>query len=466
MQKEYYTLCLAGFIYFITAHSEEITFTKDIAPIIFENCTYCHRPGQSAPFSLQNYRDASRRSMTMAKVVKKKIMPPWHAIDGHLPFKGDRRLTEHQIQLICDWVDQDCPEGDPEHLPPVPEYPSEKWDAGEPDLILEMTESYSLPADGPDIYKEFTIPISSHITTKKYLKSIAFIPSNPKVVHHSLFYLEQKGIRSRQYIGGWAPGSRTMFLPEGLSNILLPGSQLILSTHFHLTGKPEEEKSTVGLYFDDKPPMRNMAQLQLPPHFGILKGFDILPGKKETVLIDRFLLPVPAKAFWVSAHAHYLGKSLSLTAKLPNDKAVKLLNIPDWDINWQEVYALEKHFSLPKGTILISKVTWDNTEDNSNNPFDPPQRVRWGKESFDEMAALDIFLILESKDDKETLSKAYDKHIETSWYDHLYSDKKLRFANQLRQKAMRKFDLDRDGLLNIHEKNLAKKHLKQIDIQK
>lgn len=442
----------------LASAQEKVTFSEHIAPILYENCTYCHRSGQSAPFVLYEYKDARRRSRTIARVVKDRYMPPWMPQGGDIPFKGDRRLSQKEIDLITTWVDQGCEEGDPSLKPPTPTFPSEKWNLGEPDLIVKMGEPYALPAEGPDIYKDFNMPYK--VNEKKYIKAMAFLPGNLSVVHHSLVYLEGVG-QEKQFIGGWVPGAKGMYLPKGLSYEMNPEGKVSLSTHFHLSGKPETEVSSVGLYFDDKPPEREMAAVMLPPHFGIFTGLNIAAGDPQTELTDSFMLPVDAEAFWVYGHIHYLGRKVRLTATLPDGETIKLLNIPDWDFNWQETYEFEEHVFLPKGTVLTSYFLWDNSENNPDNPFSPPKQVTWGKESFDEMAELDLFLILKSKEDKEILKKAYNRHIAKPWFDHMASQEMLKFADDTIKKAMKKFDMDGNGFLDEAEKLSAQNNLKQ-----
>lgn len=477
------SLLLFGFI--ITSHYawadasavETVTFTEHIAPIIHNHCTSCHRPGQSAPFPLISYKDVRRRARTIASVVEDRYMPPWLPSGGDIKFKGERTLSEEEIDLIVSWVKNGSPKGDTSLLKPSPTFPDDKWTVGKPDLVLQMTEPYPLPAEGPDIYHQFVIP--TNLKEEKWLKAIAFLPGSPSVVHHSLFYYDNNG-RARladekdpapgfrdmplgdsfgKYIGGWVPGMSPMFLPEGLSTKLSPNGDIVLSTHFHLSGKPESEISTIGLYFDDKPSEKFGTQIQLPPHFGALKGIDIPAGAEETVVTDEFILPVPVKAFWVSCHAHYLGKSMRLVAELPDGNEIVLLNIPDWDFNWQEVYAFEDYVDLPAGTKLVSKVTWDNSADNPNNPSDPPVRVRWGKESFNEMAAIDLFVFSNIEKDIKDLEEAYQKHSAKPWVKDLFSKERVSFAETVVEKGMKKADLDQDGTLSKKEIDAVKEKL-------
>ena len=163
-----------------------ITFTQHIAPIVFNNCTGCHRPGEAAPFSLMNYRDARRRGRMMRKVTKSRFMPPWHASSGDVEFLGERRLTEKQIALFDKWVKGGMPEGNPARLPAMPKF-ANGWQLGEPDLVLEMKEAFPIPAGGRDIYRNFVLPMD--LPENKWVRAIELRPSARSVLHHSLFFL-------------------------------------------------------------------------------------------------------------------------------------------------------------------------------------------------------------------------------------------------------------------------------------
>lgn len=192
------------------------------------------------------------------------------------------------------------------------------------------------------------------------------------------------------------------------------GSDLILSTHFHPSGKAEEETSTVALYFADKPPSKRFTGLQLPFGFGVLAGINIPAGKKDFAIEDSFTLPVDVRAFGVSAHAHYIAKTFKLTATLPDGKTKTLLSISDWDFAWQEGYSFKDYEPLPRGTKLTVKITYDNSADNPRNPTNPPKRVRWGRESLDEMGSMTLQVVADKEAEMKTLQDAYRKHIQGS----------------------------------------------------
>jgi hypothetical protein len=346
------------------------------------------------------------------------------------------------------------PEGDKQDLPAQPTFVG-GWPLGKPDLVVKMPNAYKVPAEGRDIYRNFAVALN--LKEDKWVKAIDFRPSAPSVVHHTLFFLDPTGTAAKKEtdsgqvgfpggmggfggknkgkgglgglsglgalggeggsqagnigLGGWALGTQPRALPDGLAYRLPKGADLILASHFHPSGKAEEEASTIALYFADKAPTQRFTGIQIPIVFGILAGIDIPAGKKDYAIEDSYVLPVDVKAFGVSAHAHYIGKDLSMTATLPDGKVKTLLHIPDWDFGWQEQYRFRDFYDLPKGTKLHVKITYDNSADNPHNPTNPPRRVRWGKESTDEMGSITLQVVAAKEDEFPRLQEAYRKHV-------------------------------------------------------
>jgi mono/diheme cytochrome c family protein len=442
------------------AQTGPVTFTEHVAPIIFDNCATCHRPGEAGPFSLLSYDDVRRRGRLIASVARSRVMPPWKAGPGDVPFANERRLSDGQIATLERWVAAGMPEGDPSRLPPLPRF-AEGWQLGPPDLVVRMREPFAVPADGPDIYRNFVVPLN--LAEDRWVRAVDFRPSARSVVHHSLFFLDdtgaarlrderdpgpgfggamgggvglgqqsltapfgrggrgrgadqgpgadRAGVRAGLTLGGWAVGGRARELPDGLAFFVPKGSDLVLSTHFHPSGKPEQEISTVGLYFADAPPTRAFAGVQLPPLFGALEGLDIPPGQADYVVSDSFVLPVDVEAFSVGGHAHYLGREMKMTAALPDGRTRTLLWIPDWDFAWQEAYRFEEFVRLPKGTRLDVTIRYDNSDGNPRNPSRPPRRVTWGEQSTDEMGSLTLQVVAADERDWPALRDAYAEHV-------------------------------------------------------
>jgi len=408
--------------------AEKVTFTETIAPILYQNCVTCHRPGEAAPFSLISYDDARKRGALIAAVTKSRYMPPWHAAHGFGEFEGERRLSDAQIAAIGDWVGQGMPQGDVSRMPKLPQF-EEGWHLGKPDLILEMPVGFNLPATGSDVFRNFVIPTG--LTEDKWVRAVEFRPSARKVVHHVLFAYAPGGSMKRVDgadgkpgfggmgtvgvspnqggsggLGGWAVGATPVVLPAGLAHPLPKGSDFLLQMHFHLTGKPETEKSVVGIYFADKAPEHKMMSLGLPALFGFGAGIDIPAGEKNYTIQDSFTLPVDAYAYSAVAHAHYVGKEMKMTATLPDGSMKPLIWIADWDFNWQDPYIYKDAVTLPKGTRIDATLKYDNSTDNPRNPSNPPKRVWWGEESFDEMGTVGMTLVAAHQEDEAALQQA------------------------------------------------------------
>ncbi len=382
-----------------------VTYHRDIAPIVYANCTGCHRPGESGPFPLTNFEEVSRRAKTIRLVVNDRYMPPWHASPEGAEFLEVRRLEDTEIAAIDRWVAAGKPEGDPSDAPPFPSF-TEGWQLGEPDLVLTMEDAYPVPAEGRDIYRNFVLPLN--LPEDKWIKAIELRPSARSVVHHSLYFLDDSGsarkldgkdgkpgfagmsFRMSGNLGGYVPGVSPRKLPGDLAMALPRGSDLVLSTHFHPSGKAEEERTTVGLYFADAPPTKKLESVQVPPAFGRGAGIDIPAGKKDYLDEDTFTLPVDVAAHFVSGHAHYLCETMRMTATLPDGAVQLLLEIPDWDLDWQDTYYFAEPVILPAGTVLKTTITYDNSSDNPDNPHNPPVRVKWGRESTDEMGSITL----------------------------------------------------------------------------
>jgi len=415
----------------VASAAAPITFSETIAPILYQNCVTCHRPGEAAPFSLLTYDDARKRGALIAAVTKSRYMPPWHAEHGYGEFTDERRLTDAQIAAIGDWVAQGMPQGDPAKTPKPPQFTS-GWQLGQPDLVLEMPAGYQVPSGGPDIYRNFVIPIP--LAEDKWVRAVEFRPSARQVVHHALFgYVRAgalanvdgkdgqpgfsgmsgltfgaPGMEPSGNLGGWAVGGIPAFLPEGLALRLAKGTDLVLAMHFHPTGKPETERSTIGIYFAKAAPERTLYGDTIPALFGIGAGIDIPAGEKNYTIRDSTTLPADVRVYRAYAHAHYLGKEMKATATLPDGTTRPLLWITDWNFNWQEQYTYKQPLMLPKGTRIDVSIRYDNSADNPRNPSNPPKRVLWGEESFDEMGAMGFLMVAIQKEAEPALLAALE----------------------------------------------------------
>ncbi len=414
-------ILIAGLPLFTQAAT--VTFNHDIAPIIYKNCSECHHPGEAAPFPLLSYADTVKKAKTIAKATHARLMPPWKAEPASYPYRDERRLSVFQINLIQEWVKAGMPEG----TGPAPEPPkfASGWRLGEPDLVVEMPAAYHVPADGPDIYRNIAVPLG--LTEDKWITAIDMRPSARSVVHHVLYFADGKGMAHERHegkepgfsgmraggakfpLGGWALGGQPHFYPEGLALSCPKGSDLVVQYHFHPTGKAEAEKSLIGIYFAKKEPARKLTRIQMPPHYSLFSGLDIAPGQKDFIIRDSYTLPVAIEGVGVSAHAHYIGKQLKMTATLPGGDVKTLLLINDWDFSWQDRYFFKDFVKLPKGTRLDTEIHWDNSADNPRNPSSPPIRVTWGEESKDEMGSVSLMAVAQKESEVRILRQDVDQ---------------------------------------------------------
>lgn len=415
-----------------------VTFAGDIAKIVHRKCTMCHRAGQSAPFELVSYEDVRDRGATIEAVIHDDYMPPWKPVNDNVQFANDRRLTVKERRLISQWVNSGMAAGDLDTVT-VPSFP-DGWSLGKPDLVVQMNGEFKVPATGPDIYRSFVFPVS--LPDDKWIKAIELKPSARGVVHHALFFVDTSGearkndgkdgrpgfsgmsflsnnqrSRSRTSsprrptsLGGYVPGATPNRLPGDLALHLPKGSDIVMQTHFHPSGKSELESSQIAFYFTDKPPSQKLVPIQVPPLFGRFAGIDVRPGKSQEIR-KSFTLPVDIQGIQISGHAHYLCREMDLQATLPDGNQLDLLCIDDWDLDWQDQYQFKQPVSLPEGTRLDVRLLYDNSEDNPENPYSPPKRIAWGRESTDEMGSITLHAIAKNESDRPALERGIRTHL-------------------------------------------------------
>jgi mono/diheme cytochrome c family protein len=410
-------------------HGEAPTWARDIAPLVYRSCAACHRPGEVGPFPLLSYDEVKKRAKTIVRVTESRHMPPWHPVEGHGEFAGSLRLKPEEIALFKAWLDADCPSGELASAPPVPEFAA-GWQLGEPDLVVEMPRAFEVPAGGPDIYRNFAIPLG--LDEERWITAIEVRPQSRAVLHHVLFDFDASG-RARSLdgqdgkpgwsgaggegamadtagLGGWAVGGQPRHLPMGLARKLPKGADLVLRSHFHPSGKVEEERTKLGLYFAKEPPELEMLGLQLPPAFGIAAGLDVPAGEKRFVLRDAFVLPTEALAVEIGGHAHMICREMQMWVTPPGGERRSIFWIDDWDFDWQNRYAYAQPLKLAAGTKIEAEIVYDNSSENPSNPFDPPQRIRWGLQSTDEMGSISLLLVPLNGADARALQRAIRAH--------------------------------------------------------
>ena len=395
-----------------------ITFSHDVAPIVFAKCGVCHRPGGAGPFSLLTYAAARAHATQIAAVTKSGAMPPWKA-DGDYggAFMDQPRLTPAELDTLQRWGAEGAAEGNSRDLPPTPHW-TDGWQLGTPDLIVSGP-SYTLQAHGTDIFRIFVIKLP--VGGLKYVRGMEFRPGNARVLHHANIRIDRTDASRKfddadpgpGYDGliassavypdghflGWTPAQVPPLLPKGLAWQLQPNTDLVVELHMQPSGKEEIVQPTIGFYFGSDPPERTPAMLRLGR-----QSIDIPAGQKEYVITDSFVIPVDVEVQAVQPHAHHRAKEMVGFAQLPDGSVRPLIHICDWDFRWQHVYRYVTPFWLPKGTRLQMRYTYDNSADNPRNPTQPPSRVFWGQRSGDEMGDLWIQVLTRNADDLLSLN--------------------------------------------------------------
>lgn len=387
------------------ADQSQITFNRDVAPIIFHSCSSCHRPGEAAPFSLLTYSDVKKHARQIADVTRARTMPPWLPDPQKLKFADELRLSDAEIEMLQRWVEHGEVEGNPADVPAQPKF-VEGWRLGKPDLILTPSKPFTLPPSGTDTYWNFIFPVP--INETRWVKAVEIRPGDKRYVHHANIMVDRSGSsRSREAepgagFGGmeiriesqvfdpdshllfWKPGTVPSVEPDGMALRLDKGTDLILNTHLQPSGKPEIIQPSIGLYFTDYPATKFPMLLQLENDLKL----DIPPGDKDFLVTDDFVLPVDVELLAIYPHAHYLGKDIQASATLPDGTKQTLIHIPQWNLNWQAVYRYAEPVHLPKGTTISLHYSYDNSDANPLNPNHPPVRVKGGNRSSDEMCHL------------------------------------------------------------------------------
>jgi hypothetical protein len=367
-----------------------------------------------APFPLLAYQDAGKRARLIATVTAKRYMPPWLPTAPH--FLHEMKLTDAEISVLARWAELGAPEGNPA-VAPAPPASSDGWQLGQPEMEAEMRGPASIPAEGPDQYRCFAIPAPS--PKDRWVRALDIRPGNAKVVHHVILFQDTTrtarqrdegagypcfgtpGFLPARGLGGWTPGAQAARMPDGIPELLHANADLVLQIHYHPTGKPETDRTRVALYFTDQGPKRRLMDIPLGSN-----RIDIPAGERSYKVTDHFTLPVDVEAIGIIPHAHYVCKSMYGYAVLPGGAKRTLIQIPDWNFNWQQQYRYAVPIRLPADTRVEMEFVYDNSAQNPRNPNQPPQRVTWGPGTTDEMAGLHIEVVPVNAADADELSQA------------------------------------------------------------
>lgn len=411
-----------------SAASREVTYSRDVAPILFNNCVKCHRPNDMAPMSLMTYKDVAHWTRQIRQAVVERKMPPWHADPKIGDFSNDPRLTDAEIATIDAWVRSGAKEGDPKDLPPAPVFPV-GWHI-KPDVVLTIPE-FTVPGGSMDDYEYIYVP--TNFTEDKWVQAAEVMPGDKRVVHHATVSVvaadkvakkeeenskADAGVDKFHYRtgrvlhirpetpvvddgcstpeGGGFPGEQSGYLnivpgiylpghlaetrPSGYALRIPAGSYLQFQVHYsNHTGIDVKDHTSIGLVFAKEPVKHEIAQYEIWNNL-----FLIPPNDNNHKVTSCFTLPKDVTALAYTAHMHFRGKSMTTEAIYPDGRHEVILNVPHYDFRWQEIYFLKHQFLMPKGTKLVTTAYFDNSLDNFQNP-DPSKAIRWGEPSDEEM---------------------------------------------------------------------------------
>lgn len=379
------------------------TFTKDVAPILYQNCVTCHRTGDIAPMELITYQQVRPWGAAIRESVVKRSMPPWFADPNHGKFRNDRRLSEEQIATLVAWVKAGSPKGDDKDLPPRPGF-VDGWSLRRPpDLVIEMPLEVKIQANGQMDLQNYYVkaPVKEDV----YIEAIELRPGNRRVVHHSIANIVDlpEGLPAEELISGkklgqtgWklvgqAPGKGALEFLPGTAKRISPGSYIEFNMHYTPTGKVETDRSSLGIWFA-KGPVHHEVVSRMAREETYIEGKkvgygqvpNIPPGAENWAIVGKMNVRDAITIYAMSPHMHFRGKDMRYTVRLPDGKEEVLLNVPRYQYEWQLNYEFETPVRLPVGSAITVLAHYDNSKNNPRNPA-PDQEVIWGQQSENEM---------------------------------------------------------------------------------
>jgi hypothetical protein len=416
------SFCFSASILF-AAPQTEITFNKDVLPILQNRCQGCHRPGEAAPMAFLTYSDTRPWAAAIRQAVQTGKMPPWHADPAHGRFLNDRRLTAAEKETLVEWTRTGAREGDPKLAPPLRQF-TERWTIGQPDLVFDMGTDYRVPAKGTVEYTYFVVPTG--FKEDKWVEKIEVRPGARSVVHHivmiarapgsefakgakpgepfvppqnpdppkrkpdtgdaSFFGIDPRG--GSEIVSVYVPGGDAYVTRPGQARLIKAGSDLIFQMHYTANGTEAVDRSQVGIVFAKEPPKERVVNT-----FVENTRLHIPPGEPNHRIDGRVKIYEDVKLQAFFPHMHLRGKAMEYRAIYPSGEKEILLSVPKYDFNWQMTYEPVEPLLLPKGSTLDVSAWYDNSPNNPANP-DPKADVYWGDQSWEEMFAAFVDLVI------------------------------------------------------------------------
>jgi hypothetical protein len=413
-------VCISFFV-----NAQKVTYYEHIAPIIYKNCSFCHRPNQSAPFDLLTYEDIAKRAKMIDYVIDSRFMPPWRADTTYRRFVDERILTDEQVTQIKDWIKAGKPKGDIKKVPPKPDFYSRSG-LGTPDLVIKLPNPFPLKGENRDTVVHFVLPYE--IANDTNVRAFEFVPGNPKAVHHAnAKVISTKNVPADHewdfmkpdsfadfnmaYYDGWVPGALPRNWPEGFGFRMPKKGVVLLQVHYAPSSIAQEDQSQINIFFTDKRATRPLEVFNLGSNGGVAEPEPplMLPPESVKSFTIRADVAKDLSYLYLNPHMHCLGKEMKAYAVPPKGDTIPLIWIKEWDFRWQDFYKPKNIIKIPKGSVIYVHATFDNTAANPANPNNPPKRVVQGPNTTDEMMSI-IIMSVEYKEGDENIRLKSDLH--------------------------------------------------------
>jgi len=425
---------------------EEVNFAEHIAPIVYENCTPCHRSGEAGPFPLMTFEDVSKRAKLIRQVTTTRFMPPWPADPEYVHFVGEKVLSNEEIELLAQWAENGAKPGDLPKVPPPPVYPSGS-SFGKPDMVIKMPKTFQIEGNNTDHFRVMKLPFELPFDT--FVRMFEFVPGNKRLLHHMNGHLitytdngkqnihaGEMAVNTEAYdsrvihrmldllnddgtyplmspsVSNYLPGVEPAQYPDGIGGwrISKKGALYLNDVHYGPSAIHDSDQSYFNVFFAPGPPQRPLQEFQMGT-LGVspIEPPLVIPPDVIKTYVTRYTVPQDISVLTVNPHMHLLGKSFLAYALTPQGDTIRLVRLKKWDFRWQYFYTFPKMLKIPAGSTLVAEGVFDNTKDNPNNPFSPPRIVRDREGSMrttDEMFQLIVtYLPYQPGDENIKLSK-------------------------------------------------------------
>ncbi len=380
-------------------------WSTNVAPIVYNKCANCHHNDGSGHVNFTNVDTVKAYSASIYNYVSTGKMPPWPPNPAYTTFAHERRLSSNEVSTITTWINNNMPLGDTNLAPPIPIFNGAAILPQTPSGTFTMP-TYTvtqIPGNTGDVYVNFAIPLNN--ASEIGLKGFEFLPGNPSIVHHALVYIDTgntclnldasfagpgypgfggAGSNTANLLGAYVPGTTPFLFPKNFGVNIPKNATLIFGMHYPKSAIGQLDSSRINYFIGNV--TRPVIYAPILNHYSnILNGPLLIPANTIKTFTERFNMPADVSVFGIAPHMHLIGKNIKVFGIKPTQDTLPLIDIPSWDFEWQGMYYFKKILKIENGTKLYSTATFDNTAANINNPSSPPQLVKAGENTTDEM---------------------------------------------------------------------------------